>query len=1092
MAVNVSFAGVTYSIPSVAGENGWATNLTAYLQALGASAATTTVQRQAIRTALTTPVNFTATDYAVAVNLTTPGAVSVVFPAGVTGILYSVIDAKGDAATNNITVTATGGQLINGSASFVINDNFGGIVAQFDGDGWKIQSDFVGLNPQFSSMRVNTLGVGLVKSSATGVFSSALLLDADVAAGAAIALSKLATGALPSAITVNSSNIVDDSIVNADINASAAIAYTKLALSNTIVNADINASAAIAYSKLALSNTILNADINASAAIALSKLATGALPTAITIASANIVDDSIMDVDVNASAAIALSKLATGALPTAITIASANIVDDSIMNADINSAAAIARTKLAVGTANHVIINTAGGVLSSEALLDRTRGGTGITSTATFPASGVIVTQDATETLLNKTVVSSTAAITGALAIPSGTVANRSGLTTVGMIRHNTDANEFEGYSNSVWQSIGGGLNEQPVKNYLRAYANAAVAPGTVSNLASTTANLVSLTAFYTGTDAGASAVTSSTNSDLRGTTNYLTTALTSNSTGTSFVQFPAFALEGADLGKPVMLNFDILGVTADGNWDVVVVRYNSSGVHQSIISVAGNASAATPPSAKLPTGTSKFNGFWVPDSITPSDLYAVRPRSLAGSVAVRFDTLFTGPQVLMQTGALTDPIITTGITVSGFGATPTVASVYSRIGQNAHIRTVVKVTAASGYGTQVFTLPAELTPDFTKIPAQEGGFGTNNAWVGEASIVNTATGTLWKGRVLLNTSRQMTPYGPNGQGDWNATVPVALSANMSVTLDVIIPIVGWSSNVTAGDRSVSEYASNSDTTDADNTVAFAYGAMGSSLPVALTAKRRKRLQFTTVIQPTDVFLITVARAQSGPWIPAIGAGLPGFFTIELVVGTAGMGLESVTGSNTQLTMAFEQRPQVGASWSTSAGFYRVEKVSGGQVVGFPIGSPNIVGRTDGLAQPAGYVGEVKTGSALRSFVTNTAVTTGWALNGSVVECTIGSGLWLVSFSMDIEATSGTTSGLRVGVLTTDTTDGWGPTVNLSGGNLGWTATASSGGADSRANTTTVLVPAATSYNLRGKLFAANHSGFTGSYYFTVRAVRIA
>lgn len=48
-------------------------------------------------------------------------------------------------------------------------------------------------------------------------------------------------------------NILNDyngGITNANISGSAAIAYSKLALSNSIVNADINASAAIAYSKL--------------------------------------------------------------------------------------------------------------------------------------------------------------------------------------------------------------------------------------------------------------------------------------------------------------------------------------------------------------------------------------------------------------------------------------------------------------------------------------------------------------------------------------------------------------------------------------------------------------------------------------------------------------------------------------------------------------------------------------------------------------------------------------------------------------------------------------------------------------------------
>jgi len=67
-------------------------------------------------------------------------------------------------------------------------------------------------------------------------------------------------------------SIVSDYITNAMVNASAAIAYAKLALTNSIVNADIASAAAIAYSKLNLSGGIVNADINASAAIAGSKL----------------------------------------------------------------------------------------------------------------------------------------------------------------------------------------------------------------------------------------------------------------------------------------------------------------------------------------------------------------------------------------------------------------------------------------------------------------------------------------------------------------------------------------------------------------------------------------------------------------------------------------------------------------------------------------------------------------------------------------------------------------------------------------------------------------------------------------------------
>jgi len=62
---------------------------------------------------------------------------------------------------------------------------------------------------------------------------------------------------------------------------------------------------------------IVNADIKSDAAIALSKLATGALPTAITVASANLVDGTIVNADINASAAIAGSKLADGGITAA-------------------------------------------------------------------------------------------------------------------------------------------------------------------------------------------------------------------------------------------------------------------------------------------------------------------------------------------------------------------------------------------------------------------------------------------------------------------------------------------------------------------------------------------------------------------------------------------------------------------------------------------------------------------------------------------------------------------------------------------------------------------------------------------------------
>lgn len=113
-------------------------------------------------------------------------------------------------------------------------------------------------------------------------------------------------------------------IVNADIDAAAAIAYSKLALTGGIVNADINASAAIAYSKLSLTNGIVNADVNTAAAIAYSKLN---------------LSGSIVNADVNASAAIDWTKVSkTGSsLADLTTRSAADLSSGNLAVARLNS-----------------------------------------------------------------------------------------------------------------------------------------------------------------------------------------------------------------------------------------------------------------------------------------------------------------------------------------------------------------------------------------------------------------------------------------------------------------------------------------------------------------------------------------------------------------------------------------------------------------------------------------------------------------------------------------------------------------------------------------------------------------------------------
>jgi len=190
-------------------------------------------------------------------------------------------------------------------------------------------------------------GTGLAWSSPTvddlaitsAKIANLTIVDGNISASAAISLSKLATGALPTAITVTSANISDLSIVNADVSTSAAIAYSKLNLGTSIVNADIATGAAIAASKIS--------------------------GTAITAAD-------------------------TG------TVTSTMIADGTIVNADVSASAAIAHTKLAAATAGQVLLGTTttGVVTATTVSGDVTITGAGVTAIS----SGVIVDADVSAT----------------------------------------------------------------------------------------------------------------------------------------------------------------------------------------------------------------------------------------------------------------------------------------------------------------------------------------------------------------------------------------------------------------------------------------------------------------------------------------------------------------------------------------------------------------------------------------------------------------------------------------------------------------------------------------------------------------------
>jgi hypothetical protein len=97
---------------------------------------------EGIRVVLVTPDTMTDNDNVVATNLTAAGPVAVTLPSTVgVGTIVRVYDQKGDAGTNNITISPPGGVTVEGAASAVINVAYGCLVLLLESStNWKILS----------------------------------------------------------------------------------------------------------------------------------------------------------------------------------------------------------------------------------------------------------------------------------------------------------------------------------------------------------------------------------------------------------------------------------------------------------------------------------------------------------------------------------------------------------------------------------------------------------------------------------------------------------------------------------------------------------------------------------------------------------------------------------------------------------------------------------------------------------------------------------------------------------------------------------------------------------------------------------------
>lgn len=441
------------------------------------------------------------------------------------------------------------------------------------------------------------------------------------------------------------------------------------------------------------------------------------------------------------------------------------------------------------------------------------------------------------------------------------------------------------------------------------------------------------------------------------------------------------------------------------------------------------NATLITPINVNVAANGYQLVSSFVASTSTSYRLCVHTQTTNASAYTLYLDSVFVGPAQILTGAAQQDGVSWTP--TGSWSTNTTYTGIWGRSGQNMEASVKVATSGAPTSAALTINLPTGYTIDTNYLTDTGAGLG---------SILGVGTandsGTSYRVQVKYSSTTAIAvSYQSNASGaESNVTqaAPFTFGASDYVDVKFSVPIVTWASNVTMANRAVEEYAYNTSTsTTASDTTSFANGIQGAQIQ-NITSGLSRRVRFQTPIQPTDrlVFEWSDNRVQ---WVEINGWQLDSsgvnynVQAYQQINGIEyGMGrIARVVGSTTDVQVSFGRYSiadaatygGAGSAWSAGAGaaYWRVRKVSGGAVVGYPVNTQNILGRTDGVAQGVGYIGEriVGTGSAV-SIVTASYTT--------ICSITLTAGTWDLSFNSQFAA-NGSIDAVFVGVATATNTN---------------------------------------------------------------------
>lgn len=454
----------------------------------------------------------------------------------------------------------------------------------------------------------------------------------------------------------------------------------------------------------------------------------------------------------------------------------------------------------------------------------------------------------------------------------------------------------------------------------------------------------------------------------------------------------------------------------SDGTWAIAVYEGSTR------LALSTDSSGDT----ILPSGvTGKFTTYFDTSTASGYSVHFVQ-RTYTSANTLYVTNVIVGPGIQPQGAVVTGPQSFTPEFVSNaLGTLSATTATFERINERMFASGTFTAGTVTGSNANL-SLPNSLTAASTS---------ANGLVIGRWQRANLSASTRKMGNIFVIGGNNFVYFASDDQSaassPFVATAANGLFANGDViSFEFSLGISEWagSGTVNLAQNDV-EYASNSSTsTTTSDSTSFAHGPSGSQIQ-NITADITRRVRFNN-IQANDTFIFEISADRS-QWFPVINGGVTfsGVVNVEpyTLQGSNSYGIgrmQRVTGSTTDIDIRFGQYISFGATYGAAgssygatfgAYYWRVRKISGGQVVGYGAATES----TLGLLQPVTSMSDsLATTLGLKQYIHGTTYNGGNAptvsgtgatiLRGVFIPYKTQDGTWRLRFNLGLTLSSST------------------------------------------------------------------------------------